>query len=66
VISLSSIVASFYECRIMRAGTKVFFVGFEMDAKVASKMFDNLYSQIHNGAIKATEIDQRGKKVSGK
>jgi len=40
----------------MRAGTKLFFVGFEMDAKVASKMFDHLYSQIHTGAIKATEI----------
>jgi len=55
VISLSSIVASFYDCRVMRAGTKLFFVGFEMDANVASKMFDHLYSQIHIGAIKATE-----------
>ena len=59
VMSLSSIVASFYDCRIMRTGTKVFFVGFEMDAKVASKMFDHLYSQIHSGAIKATEIPTR-------
>jgi len=59
VMSLSSIVASFYECRIMRTRTKVFFVGFEMDAKVASKMFDHLYSQIHSGAIKATEIPTR-------
>lgn len=56
VMSLSSIVASFYECRIMRTSTKIFFIGFEMDAKVASKMFDHLYLQIHNGAIKATEI----------
>ncbi len=59
VISLSSIVASFYECRVIRVGTKLFFVGFEMDAKVASKMFDHLYLQIHTGAIEATEIPTR-------
>jgi len=59
VMSLSSIVASFYECRVMRTGTKIFFVGFEMDAKVASRMFDHLYLQIYNGAIKATEIPTR-------
>jgi hypothetical protein len=56
VMSLSSIIASFYECRIMRTSTKIFFIGFEMDAKVASKMFDHLYLQIYNAAIKATEI----------
>ena len=55
VMSLSSIIASFYDCRVMKTSTKIFFVGFEMDAKVASKMFDHLYSQIHSGAIKATE-----------
>jgi len=55
ILSLSSSVASFYDCRIIQSTKKLSFVGFETDANVATKMFDYLYIQIRVGSYKATK-----------
>ncbi len=54
---LANILGKFYDCRVVRGGAKFYFVGFEMDAAVASKMFEKLYVQIYYAALDATKGD---------
>ena len=43
-------VADFYDCRVVKSGKKLMFIGFELDAQVSSKMFDYLYMQINRAS----------------
>lgn len=53
---LSSVVSRFYDCRVITSGKeKLFFIGFEMDAKVSLKMYDYLFIQINKGSYEATK-----------
>lgn len=52
---LSGMVASFYDCRLIRSNFKMLFIGFEMDAIVARKMFDYLYIEIYVASYNATK-----------
>ncbi len=53
---LSSVVSRFYDCRVITSGKeKLFFIGFEMDAKVSLKMYNHLFTQINKGSYEATK-----------
>jgi len=52
---LSSIVSEFYDCRCIRVREKLYFIGFDIDAKVALKMYSYLFIQINKASYGATE-----------
>ena len=53
---LSISVANFYDCKIVHSGKILYFIGFEMDAEVAVKMFDYLYIQINGASYKESPL----------
>ena len=55
VIRLGSIVAHFYDCRVIQTKSKLLFIGFEMDAEIATDMYNYLFAQINSNAYKETK-----------
>ncbi len=52
---LSSIVSEFYDCRCIRVREKLYFIGFDIDAKVSLKMYSHLFIQINKASYDATK-----------
>jgi hypothetical protein len=62
-IELASLVSTFYECRVMKSGIRLFFIGFNTDANDAMTTFNSLYAQISQRAldetVEKTEISRK-------